>query len=417
MSTLGWKVAISAGLAVATGALVYALLDNQSRLQLDSFLKQFKLALPESTQVEAEVDDLEVIEEKEQERVKIIYASETGSAQRLAAILASLLPAKSQILAIQEYENEDLFKETSPVIFVLSTYAGGNSSKDAQWFNTWIDDVRQDVRVGAEALNELKYAVFGVGDSAYKDEFCKFGIKVDQLLNELGGKRLAKVGLGDLSNDFQELNDFAAQVSLKLIHNIVEEPQKPELIYSDDEATENEDEDEQNLLDIEDIGPGMKNKVDTTIKEMVTPNLRKSLEKQRYKIVGTHSGVKICRWTKSMLRGRGGCYKHSFYGIASHQCMESTPSLACANKCVFCWRSHTNPVGTEWKWKIDDPNEIVQGAMNGHYAMIKSLKGVPGVIKERFDEGMQIRHCALSLVGEPIMFIPTNLGILESMNC
>ena len=39
-----------------------------------------------------------------------------------------------------------------------------------------------------------------------------------------------------------------------------------------------------------------------------------------------------------MLRGRGGCYKHTFYGIESHRCMETTPSLACANKCVFCWR-------------------------------------------------------------------------------
>ena len=52
----------------------------------------------------------------------------------------------------------------------------------------------------------------------------------------------------------------------------------------------------------------------------------------------------MCRWTKSMLRGRGGCYKHTFYGIESHRCMESTPSLACANKCVFCWRSEFNSV-------------------------------------------------------------------------
>ena len=87
---------------------------------------------------------------------------------------------------------------------------------------------------------------------------------------------------------------------------------------------------------------------------MVTPLIRKSLEKQGYKLIGSHSGVKLCRWTKvkiptsikaflfcmfqSMLRGRGGCYKHTFYGIESHRCMETTPSLACANKCVFCWR-------------------------------------------------------------------------------
>ncbi|CAG0901153.1 unnamed protein product [Darwinula stevensoni] len=40
------------------------------------------------------------------------------------------------------------------------------------------------------------------------------------------------------------------------------------------------------------------------------------------------------RVSQSMLRGRGGCYKHTFYGIESHRCMEATPSLACANKCV-----------------------------------------------------------------------------------
>lgn len=73
-------------------------------------------------------------------------------------------------------------------------------------------------------------------------------------------------------------------------------------------------------------------------REMITPALRKALTKQGYKLIGSHSGVKLCRWTKSMLRGRGGCYKHTFYGIESHRCMETTPSLACANKCVFCWR-------------------------------------------------------------------------------
>ena len=37
----------------------------------------------------------------------------------------------------------------------------------------------------------------------------------------------------------------------------------------------------------------------------------------------------------------GGCYKHTFYGITSYQCMEMTPALACANRCVFCWRHGT----------------------------------------------------------------------------
>ena len=166
-------------------------------------------------------------------------------------------------------------------------------------------------------------------------------------------------------------------------------------------------------LDMEDIGGG--SSASGERREMVTPRLRAALTKQGYKILGSHSGVKLCRWTKAQLRGRGGCYKHSFYGIESHRCMEATPSLACANKCVFCWRHHTNPVGREWRWKMDDAETLVRSAVSEHRGMIKQMRGVPGVIPERFEEGMDPRHCALSLVGEPIMYpeIGTFVGLLH----
>ncbi|CAB0006548.1 unnamed protein product, partial [Nesidiocoris tenuis] len=108
------------------------------------------------------------------------------------------------------------------------------------------------------------------------------------------------------------------------------------------------------------------------------------------------------------MRGRGGCYKHTFYGIESHRCMEATPSLACANKCVFCWRHHSNPVGTEWKWKMDDAETILRGALDYHYNMIKEFRGVPGVLPEKYREALAAKHCALSLVGEPIMYPEIN---------
>ncbi|XP_034722849.1 S-adenosyl-L-methionine-dependent tRNA 4-demethylwyosine synthase TYW1 [Etheostoma cragini] len=151
-------------------------------------------------------------------------------------------------------------------------------------------------------------------------------------------------------------------------------------------------------------------------REMITPALRGALTKQGYKLIGSHSGVKLCRWTKSMLRGRGGCYKHTFYGIESHRCMETTPSLACANKCVFCWRHHTNPVGTEWRWKMDPAEKILQDALEKHESMIRQFRGVPGVKPERYEEGLAVKHCALSLVGEPIMYpeINTFIRLLHS---
>lgn len=150
--------------------------------------------------------------------------------------------------------------------------------------------------------------------------------------------------------------------------------------------------------------------------EQITDRLRRDLSKQGYKLIETHSAVKICRWTKNSMRGRGGCYKHTFYGIKSYQCMEMTPNLACASKCTFCWRHHKNPVGTEWKWKLDSPESIVEQGLNSHYEMIRQLKGVPGVTKARFDEAQTVRHCALSLVGEPIFYPRINelLKLLHS---
>ena len=60
---------------------------------------------------------------------------------------------------------------------------------------------------------------------------------------------------------------------------------------------------------------------------------------------------------------------------------------ACANKCVFCWRHHTNPVGTEWRWVTDKPEPIVDQMLAGHRQMIKQLRGVPGVTSEKMVEG------------------------------
>eukprot|EP00760_Papus_ankaliazontas_P006940 PhM_4_TR13242/c0_g1_i1/m.43999/K15449/TYW1; tRNA wybutosine-synthesizing protein 1 len=136
---------------------------------------------------------------------------------------------------------------------------------------------------------------------------------------------------------------------------------------------------------------------------MLSPMRRNNLG-GTYNLIGSHSAVKLCRWQKSMLRGRGGCYKWTFYGIQSHRCMEATPSIACANKCTFCWRHNTNPTATSWKWDIDDPIQLAGDMVAAQAEMVKSTGGMPGVSKDRIKEGMVPQHCALSLVGEPILY-------------
>ena len=103
-----------------------------------------------------------------------------------------------------------------------------------------------------------------------------------------------------------------------------------------------------------------------------------------------------------MLQGKGGCYKHTFYGIASHQCMEHTPNVSCANKCIFCWRNHINPVALDWKFDTDDPEEILEESLRKHYATIEKQCLAPNALEHRKAEARQVRHCALSLVGEPV---------------
>jgi len=183
-----------------------------------------------------------------------------------------------------------------------------------------------------------------------------------------------------------------------------------DMMDSDDEEAKGDS----GMVDLEDLGDFMKthNNMDAVKKgqprAMATPAQRKALTKEGYKLIGTHSAVKLCRWTKNQLRGRGGCYKHTCYGITSYQCMEMTPSLACANKCVFCWRHHKNPVGREWRWLTDSPDMIVKEGIEKHQKMIKEAKGIMGVKPERWQEAFTVKHCALSLVGEPIMYPEIN---------
>ena len=56
------------------------------------------------------------------------------------------------------------------------------------------------------------------------------------------------------------------------------------------------------------------------------------------------------------------------------------------------------------RWKEDEPSFIVDEAIGLHRNMINQMKGVPGVQPERLKEAFTVKHCALSLVGEPIMY-------------
>jgi len=146
---------------------------------------------------------------------------------------------------------------------------------------------------------------------------------------------------------------------------------------------------------------------------MVSKEKETQLYNQGYRLVGKHSAVKVCLWTKKSLRKEGHCYKENFYDTKSHRCVQMTPALnTCAHRCLWCWRDigFTNP---RWVGKIDDPKFIVDECIK---ANIKYLQGFGGNKKtdwKKYKEISKPQQFAISLSGEPTMYPKLPELILE----
>lgn len=125
---------------------------------------------------------------------------------------------------------------------------------------------------------------------------------------------------------------------------------------------------------------------------------------QGYRLIGEHNhgAVKLCHWTKSALKGGPACYKHDFYGIDSHRCVQMTPSLpSCNYACNFCWRDHFGNAPTLDGFKLDSPSDLFAGAMDAQKILVTGYKGNSKVAYEHWLEAREPRHIAISLNGEP----------------
>ncbi len=119
-------------------------------------------------------------------------------------------------------------------------------------------------------------------------------------------------------------------------------------------------------------------------------------------------------WCKRSLAGGDMCYKHQFYGIDSHRCVQMTPTLRCNQRCRFCWRSFEHEPGEEEECA---PGTILAGI---HKLQKKSLAGYNAVLantvtEERWQEALEPKHIAISLSGEPTLYhqLPTLIDLFN----
>lgn len=130
-------------------------------------------------------------------RLTILYASQTGNGEGVALELSERAVVAEffvELVDLANYNPSAIAMERL-VFLITSTHGDGEPPPAAEWLH---DYLRQP---DAPALENLRFAVFALGDSSYK-HFCRAGKDFDAFLEKRGARRLMK--RVDADADFEE---------------------------------------------------------------------------------------------------------------------------------------------------------------------------------------------------------------------
>lgn len=235
----------------------------------------------------------------------LLYASATGTSKTLAERLSARLTADAgfpvRATDAATFDPDDL-PSVPLLLIVIPTHDGGAPPPSAAFLSRWLEESAADFRAGALLLSGLSFAVFGVGSRAYGETFNAAARSFSRWLRALGAVEVVPLGEGDM--DGGDLEAVFEEWSRRVLRVVKGE----EVGYGANEKSNGLDElelegedwddnDEEEMVDaevdMEDIAgkaPARRkngnlegvpaNGVQNGVKDMVTPIIRTSLEKQ-----------------------------------------------------------------------------------------------------------------------------------------
>lgn len=148
-------------------------------------------------------------------KMTILYGSNSGICESMAQSLAADAPAhgyKIVKFGSLDESSGDLPKDDPkhPVVIVTASYEG-QPPDNAVNFSKWIENSNES----KTALKGTRFAVFGCGNHDWAQTFHRIPRLIDRRLEELGGKRVAQMGLADAAEEdmFSAFESWGDKVS------------------------------------------------------------------------------------------------------------------------------------------------------------------------------------------------------------
>ena len=120
-------------------------------------------------------------------KIKILVGTMTGTAELVASEIAEVLEnrgADAEIVLMDDL-TADVFEAASAYIVCTSTYGQGDVPDNAR---TLFESLKAD----RPDLSAIRYGLFALGDMTYAQTFCFGGRRFDDILQELGARRIGE---------------------------------------------------------------------------------------------------------------------------------------------------------------------------------------------------------------------------------